>query len=300
MAENPLITKDDVVELVTAFAAGDRPVWFYEPPQLNVFLFLAPVSRKFHKAFGGRLQATRPFTSHTTESQLRTSLEHGFPRDRAGILLARVGKLALLQLLLQLRVDILDVLNCDVCASAARGGHLDVLQWLRSKGCYMLKNTCAAAARGGHLEVLQWARAKRCPWDKWTCNEAAEGGHLGVLQWATENGCEWDNGVLVFAAGGGHLGVLEWAVENGGDWQAEWACTEAARGGHLSVVQWLIERGFFVREDAWVAAASQGHLEVLEWAVEVGGYELDERKCLRAANDGLHDDVVEFIEDLDL
>jgi hypothetical protein len=25
------------------------------------------------------------------------------------------------------------------------------------------------AARGGHLEVLQWARANGCPWDEWTC-----------------------------------------------------------------------------------------------------------------------------------
>lgn len=296
MTENPLITKDDVVELVADFAAGDRPVWFSEPRQLNVFLFLAPVSRKFRKTFKGRLQATCPFTPHTTESQLRTSLEHGFPRNRDGISLARVGKLALLQLAVQLGCPI----NCDVCTSAARGGHLDVLQWLRRAGCHLIKSTCAGAAGGGHLEVLQWARANRCPWDKWTCNEAAEGGHLGVLQWARENGCDWDDGVLVLAAGGGHLGVLQWAVENGCDWQAEWACTEAARGGHLSVVQWLIGEGFFVRKDAWVAAASQGHLEVLEWAVEVAGYELDERKCLRAANDGFHDDVVEFIEDLDL
>jgi hypothetical protein len=25
---------------------------------------------------------------------------------------------------------------------------------------------CSTAARGGHLEVLQWARANGCPWDE--------------------------------------------------------------------------------------------------------------------------------------
>jgi hypothetical protein len=29
--------------------------------------------------------------------------------------------------------------------------------------------TCHGAAAGGHLEVLQWARAKGCPWIKHDC-----------------------------------------------------------------------------------------------------------------------------------
>jgi hypothetical protein len=48
---------------------------------------------------------------------------------------------------------------------------------------------CASAARGGHLAVLQWARADGCQW-QWgleTCAKAAEGeaegGHLAALQW---------------------------------------------------------------------------------------------------------------------
>ena len=38
--------------------------------------------------------------------------------------------------------------------------------------------TCAAAAKGGHLEVLQWARENRCPWNAGTCSGAAGAGHL--------------------------------------------------------------------------------------------------------------------------
>ena len=28
------------------------------------------------------------------------------------------------------------------------------------------RGTCSSAAKGGHLEVLQWARANGCPWDE--------------------------------------------------------------------------------------------------------------------------------------
>ncbi|CAN0422812.1 unnamed protein product, partial [Scytosiphon promiscuus] len=40
------------------------------------------------------------------------------------------------------------------------------------------KNACSSAARNGHLEVLQWLRANDCPWDETACSEAAWNGHL--------------------------------------------------------------------------------------------------------------------------
>jgi hypothetical protein len=43
--------------------------------------------------------------------------------------------------------------------------------------------------RGGHLEVLQWLRANGCPWDETTCAYAARrGGHSELLSWAQANG----------------------------------------------------------------------------------------------------------------
>ena len=52
-------------------------------------------------------------------------------------------------------------------------------------------STCTNAARGGHLDVLQWARANRCRWDHLTCACAARAGHLEVLKWAISNGCPY-------------------------------------------------------------------------------------------------------------
>ncbi|AGO83816.1 hypothetical protein psal_cds_255 [Pandoravirus salinus] len=47
-------------------------------------------------------------------------------------------------------------------------------------------NMCANAARGGHLDLLKWLRGPdvRCRWDAWTAAAAAAGGHVAVLSWA--------------------------------------------------------------------------------------------------------------------
>ncbi len=76
-------------------------------------------------------------------------------------------------------------------------GHLNIVQWAaKSLECpprnWIWNNTCAGAAKGGHLEILQWLKSQGCPWNNETCADAAEGGHLELLQWARSQGCPWD------------------------------------------------------------------------------------------------------------
>ena len=73
------------------------------------------------------------------------------------------------------------------------------------------RTVCWAAAKGGHLEMLQWAQANGCPWSADTCKAVAEGGHLGILQWVRTNGCLWGLHTRGVARGR----VLEWALANG-------------------------------------------------------------------------------------
>jgi hypothetical protein len=42
------------------------------------------------------------------------------------------------------------------CWPLARAGRLAVLKWARMQGCLWDETVCAIAAIGGHLEVLQW------------------------------------------------------------------------------------------------------------------------------------------------
>ena len=82
-----------------------------------------------------------------------------------------------------------------------------MLQWLREEDTFPWNGqiVCAAAAAGGHMEVLQWARENGCLWNMSTCEQAAQFGHLEVLRWARENGCQWNEGTCRAAADGGHL-----------------------------------------------------------------------------------------------
>ena len=51
-------------------------------------------------------------------------------------------------------------------------------------------STCAGAARGGHLEMMQWAREHGALWDVvYVRLLAAEGGHQEKLErWLAEHG----------------------------------------------------------------------------------------------------------------
>ena len=74
-------------------------------------------------------------------------------------------------------------------SNAAASGNLEMLQWVRRRGCSWDESACSAASGNGHLIILQWLRAQGCPWDSQTTACAAKGGHLEVLNWAVAKGC---------------------------------------------------------------------------------------------------------------
>ena len=148
---------------------------------------------------------------------------------------------------------------------AARGGQLEVLQWLSLQGAALSPHMCTWAAEGGHLAVLQYAHQNGCAWDSSTCEAAAGGGHLAVLQYARQNGCAWSSGTCEAAARGGHLAVLQYAHQNSCTWGPA-VCSAAAELGNLSILRWLRQHGCPWDWRTTSAAAVGDHLEVLRWA----------------------------------
>ena len=56
-----------------------------------------------------------------------------------------------------------------------------ILKWARANGCaFFDEEVIASAASGGHLDVVKYCWAQRCPWNEYTTELAAEGGHLEV------------------------------------------------------------------------------------------------------------------------
>ena len=122
----------------------------------------------------------------------------------------------------------------DICVSAAQGGQLDVLNWIRKQTNQKPEfeidiwneSICSNAAYGGHLHVLKWLRdptqfdGQVCPWDQKTCFLAAHMGELDVLKWLrnpiihnTQGGpCPWNELVSMGAAECGQIEVLKWLL----------------------------------------------------------------------------------------
>ena len=113
------------------------------------------------------------------------------------------------------------------CARMAYDGNLELLQFLRAKGCPWDEDTCLNAAKNGQLECLKYAHENGCPWDEITCHYAVENGNLECLKYAHENGCPWDKWTCADAAKSGHLECLKYARENGCPWN-EATCSKAA------------------------------------------------------------------------
>ena len=80
-------------------------------------------------------------------------------------------------------------------------GQVELVKWLCGEGGFAMDVTeMGMAARGGNLELVQWLRGAGCPWDYNTCFNAVYGGRVEVLRWVRENGAPWLAGTRDWAA----------------------------------------------------------------------------------------------------
>ena len=195
--------------------------------------------------------------------------------------------------------------NASSCSAAARGGHLDLLKWMRSQKppCPWDKWTCAAAAKGGHLEVLKWARSQDppCPWDEFACEGAAKSGNLELIKWlrGQDPPCPWDEASAEWAAFGGHIEVLKWlrAQDPPCPWDEQTAAA-AASGGQLSILKFLLQEGLPLHEGSAHEASASGHLETLKW-LRAQHCPWDPVSCYIAAEQNGFHDISSFISSTD-
>ncbi len=117
-------------------------------------------------------------------------------------------------------------LNNWVTMEAARGGHLNLLQWLarwivgrpEHEFCCLFNDAVwTTAAEKGDIAIVKWGLSRRAIRDGRRCSEsAALRGHLRFLQWARRNGFVMDDWWITEAAAtNGHLETLKWLVSVG-------------------------------------------------------------------------------------
>jgi hypothetical protein len=217
--------------------------------------------------------------------------ENGYPLTTAACDVAALhGHLNCLKFLIDHGVT-----SSSCCFSAAKGGHLDVIHYLRcivspwdekvSAVCaqmghlecltYALENGCPrertqiidVAAKSGQFECLEYLhREVGCPITATTCAAAATGGYLNILLYAHQAGATWNASACQAAAAGGHLHCLTFLHQSGCLW--DWhTCEAAAFRGHLSCLEYAHERGCAWTDAATISAARNGQLAVLQYAL---------------------------------
>lgn len=155
-------------------------------------------------------------------------------------------------------------------ALAASNAHHAVLCYLRDHGWTCGKHACASAAGGGHIAVLEWLRAQNppCPWDAKEYTLAARNGHVDVLRWldAQQPPVPWKANACAAAAKRGHLDALHWlrSQEPPCPWSGD-EMSVAVRAGHVHVMEYLHDRGYAVNENTCRSALLGLQLGALKW-----------------------------------
>jgi hypothetical protein len=155
---------------------------------------------------------------------------------------ARSGSVNMLR---WLRARTMCELDYSTCQGAASAGHLAALKYLRRKRCeWDNDNVACVAARGGSIEVIEWLRHCRgIEIGYFELQEAAFAGQFAMCKHLRSTGCEWDAETCARAVAGGHADILRWLRENGCPWNVNEVCMEAAYYGFTDILDIIIEQG---------------------------------------------------------
>lgn len=206
-----------------------------------------------------------------TIPRLMWAFENDCPRDaRICEYAARSKDTLVLDWVLEQKCGGTDTL-ASICRGLARGGQLDRLkQALGGNDCIGM-NLAACAARGGHVDVLEWLSSlPNCPFGRLVWRVAADGGHVSVLNWLKPQNIPRDGSVLRLAAFRGHIQALEWYETHIGSLSSHLIDIMglAAAGGKIALLKWLRdERKMPLIKDACSSAAKYGQIETLRWLI---------------------------------
>ncbi len=174
-------------------------------------------------------------------------------------------------------IDILQLVRlrgCEwdgkTCKYAAYYGHLNVIRFLIDNGCEIDMGTCVNAAKMGHLHILEWWKGKNIPFYPEVCAAAASHGHLDIIKWLFENGCECDENICIEAAKNGHLDIIKWAIENNCNFDVSETYFNAALANEINIIKWMRESNYNWDEKTCRGAAQGGHLKLLKWLIKKG------------------------------
>ena len=164
------------------------------------------------------------------------------------------------------RVICTDVLCTDVIDAAASRGNLAIVEYLYTHQCpCSMVNTCNAAIVGGHIHVLEYLRSKGIAWTWGAYDLAVETGHVDVVRFMHQHGSTPYMSHVMKAIAKGDARMLRELLGAGGTRPHASAAVEAARRGDLEVLRVLRESGTPCGQTVCDAASANGHSHVVEY-----------------------------------
>jgi len=165
--------------------------------------------------------------------------------------------------------DILSLLSCPltywnfVLYDACSGGHMDMVQFMISKGAIDWNNGLYGACLGGHMFIIQLMISKA------ECLPAVTQNIAQIECLKSQNNFrhhkksffghnEWNQG-LAHGCRGGHMDIVQYMIEKGANnWNS--GLINACHGGHMDIVQLMIEKGANNWNSGLINACKEGHL----------------------------------------
>ncbi|KXZ51830.1 hypothetical protein GPECTOR_11g27 [Gonium pectorale] len=144
------------------------------------------------------------------------------------------------------------VQSCTI--AAARRGHLHVLVWLLEalgpEAVTLDAELFSVGAESGSMELLAWLRQRGCPWDAGAYSGAAVSGCEAALEWLAERACpmEASGQPYIRACHNGDVATVRCLRRLGVPWGPVGGVFVAAVWGHflpapLPMLRWLLEEG---------------------------------------------------------
>jgi Ankyrin repeats (3 copies) len=102
-----------------------------------------------------------------------------------------------------------DIFN-SAMVSAARGGHMEIVNLMIEKGATDFDKAMNYAAYGGHIEIVKLMIKKGATDFDWAVRNAALGGHMEIVKLMIEKGATDFSRIIINAAEGGHMDIVEY------------------------------------------------------------------------------------------
>lgn len=150
---------------------------------------------------------------------------------------------------------------------AAEGGHLDIITWAMERGCPADNDPliCASAASGGNLEILKFLRDKGFQWDSFTVLYGAKRGHFDVIEYCLKERCPASSWAVHAAVSEHRFQMVKFLVAKGVPVD-EGSCIAAARTGDIQILRYFKEElGYVVGNRCLKGARKYKQQEMISW-----------------------------------